>query len=279
MKATIQYIRQELSSLYPENEIKSFVRLILEHTCGMDYTAMILKKDEVLDSPSVKLIAEIVQRLKKMEPVQYILGETGFLDLKLKVTPSVLIPRPETEELVLWIAESGLPRSFSLLDIGTGSGCIALVLKRQFPDAVISALDFSEEILETAKENAAMNNLQVIFFQADILRWEDYVWGNFDVIVSNPPYVRESEKAEMQPNVLNYEPGKALFVPDSDPLLFYRRIAGFAQRQLNENGLIFFEINENLADETVELLENSGFCEVELKKDLSGKQRMVRCRK
>ncbi len=279
MKATIQYIEKELSGLYPENEIKSFARLILEHLCGIDYTTMILKSDEILEPRFSKPVKEIVRRLKRQEPIQYILGETEFLDLNLKITPSVLIPRPETEELVQWIGESDISGSLCMLDIGTGSGCIALALKKQFPEALVSALDYSAETLETARSNAEANNLQITFFQADILKWEEYAWGNFDLIVSNPPYVKESEKRAMLPNVLRYEPKGALFVSDADPLLFYRCIADFAKNYLNENGWLFFEINENAGKETVQLLEKSGFREIVLKQDLFGKDRMVRCRK
>jgi|LSQX01.3.fsa_nt_gb release factor glutamine methyltransferase len=279
MKATIQYIEKELGGLYPESEIKSFSRIILEQVCGMDYTAMILKRDEILDPRFSKPVKEIVKRLKRHEPVQYIFGETEFMDLKLKVTPSALIPRPETEELVQWIGESGISDSPFILDIGTGSGCIALALKKQFPEALVSAVDYSAEALEIARGNAETNNLQITLFQADILNWQHYVWGNFDLIVSNPPYVRESEKAVMQPNVLEHEPGSALFVPDDDPLLFYRYIAGFAKIHLNEKGWLFFEINESLGTETADLLEKSGFREIEVKKDLFGKNRMLRCRR
>ncbi len=279
MKATIQYIEKELGGLYPESEIKSFSRIILEQVCGMDYTAMILKRDEILDPRFSKPVKEIVKRLKRHEPVQYIFGETEFMDLKLKVTPSALIPRPETEELVQWIGESGISGSPFILDIGTGSGCIALALKKQLPEALVSAVDYSAEALEIARGNAETNNLQITLFQADILNWQHYVWGNFDLIVSNPPYVRESEKAVMQPNVLEHEPGSALFVPDDDPLLFYRYIAGFAKLHLNEKGWLFFEINESLGTETADLLEKSGFREIEVKKDLFGKNRMLRCRR
>jgi release factor glutamine methyltransferase len=167
----------------------------------------------------------------------------------------------------------------SVVDIGTGSGCIALALKKLFPESLVSAVDYSKETLETAKKNATINNLEVDFIQGDILNWENFQWKSFNLIVSNPPYVRELEKATMFPNVLKFEPEKALFVSDADPLLFYRRIAEFAQKYLEEDGWLFFEINENLGKETQRLLENAGFFAVEIKKDLFGKERMIRCRK
>ena len=279
MKATIQYIKKELNGLYPETEIKAFTRIILEHVCGLDYTARILMRENTIDPRCNGLITEIVDRLKKYEPIQYILGETEFFGLKLKVNQAVLIPRPETEELVQWIAETEIPADSRILDVGTGSGCIALAVKKQFPDATVSAVDISVHALETARKNGEINNLNVNFFQADILTWENSGWEIYDLIVSNPPYVRESEKEAMFPNVLKYEPESALFVSDSDPLLFYRRIAEFAQKLLNETGWLFFEINEKSGMQTAQLLEKKGFRAIEIKKDLFGKERMIRCRK
>jgi release factor glutamine methyltransferase len=279
MKATIQYIHKELNGLYPETEVKAFTRLILEHVCGLDYTAQILMRESSVNPRCKRLISEIVNRLKEYEPIQYILGETEFFGLKLKVNPAVLIPRPETEELVQWISETALKPGSAAIDMGTGSGCIALGLKKLFPESQVSAVDYSNKTLETARENAALNSLNVSFFLADILNWENYHWENYRLIVSNPPYVRESEKAAMFSNVLKYEPEKALFVSDSDPLLFYRRIAEFAQKYLGKNGWLFFEINENLGKETQHLLENLGFREIVIKKDLFGKERMLSCRK
>jgi release factor glutamine methyltransferase len=279
MKATIQYIQKELSGLYPETEVKAFTRLILEHVCGLDYTAQVLMRESELNAHCKRLISEIVKRLKEHEPIQYVLGETEFFGLKLKVNPAVLIPRPETEELVHWISGTEFSSGFSALDVGTGSGCIALAMKKLFPESYVSAVDYSKETLDTAKENATINYLDVNFIQADILNWEDFQWKKYNLIVSNPPYVRESEKAAMFSNVLKYEPEKALFVSDSNPLVFYRRIAQFAQKYLVENGWLFFEINENLGRETQYLLENLGFREIVVKEDLFGKERMLRCRK
>lgn len=279
MLLTIQYIKKELTGLYPETEIESFIRLLFESVCGWNYTAQFLNKDRIIEKVYSQEIEKAVLRLKKFEPIQYIFGETEFFGLKLKVNPSVLIPRPETEELVNWIIENKLSGSSRILDIGTGSGCIALSLKNQIKEAKIFGVDISEEALKVAKNNAILNDLEVRFFQVDILNWENFKWGLFDVIVSNPPYVCEIEKQEMQLNVLKYEPENALFVPDEEPLIFYERIAEFAQKYLGVNGKLFFEINENLGEKLLKLLEDKGFVDIELKKDINNKTRMLCSRK
>ncbi|SHF52787.1 release factor glutamine methyltransferase [Mariniphaga anaerophila] len=279
MKATIQYIGEELGGLYPQTEVKAFTRLILEHVCGLDYTAQILMRDHVISAIQSKQISEIVTRLKNFEPIQYVFGETEFFGMKLSVNPSVLIPRPETEELLHWISEMEFSKEPCFLDVGTGSGCIALGLKKQFPYSNVMAIDYSDEALETARENAVLNGLDVSFSRADILKWEERSWQNFDLIVSNPPYVRESEKKEMFANVLKFEPESALFVPDSNPLLFYLRIAEFAQKFLTKNGWLYFEINEMFGEQTAQVVKKCGFEAIEIKKDLFGKDRMLRCRK
>ena len=277
MKAVIQYIEKELEGLYPGTEIQGFTRLILENVFRLNYTGLVLRKDDPILSAEKKQIEKIVQKLKNFEPVQYILGETEFYGLKIKVNPSVLIPRPETEELVNWIVETGLPGNPKIADVGTGSGCIALALKKQMDNASILAVDISEKAIQTAEINSNLNRLDVEFFQTDILNWEKYEWDCFDLIVSNPPYVREMEKVKMQPNVLNFEPQMALFVPDDDPLIFYRKIASFAKKYLQKNGWLYFEINENLGREMTLLMQNLGFRKTEVKKDINGKDRMLRC--
>ncbi|NQU53893.1 MAG: peptide chain release factor N(5)-glutamine methyltransferase [Bacteroidetes bacterium] len=279
MQATIQYIKKELAELYPETEVQGFIRLIFESVCGWSFTEQILKKEEKLNFPEIQKIEAIIQRLKMHEPIQYIFGETEFYGLNLNLTSSVLIPRPETEELVQWIIESNSFESPRILDIGTGSGCIPLVLKSKIKNASVSGVDISEDALEVAKQNASLNNLEVSFFQTNILDWENYKWNSFDVIVSNPPYVRELEKQEMQTNVLKYEPENALFVSDEDPLIFYRRIAEFAQKYLVKDGKLFFEINEYLGKEMCNLLAHKDFVYIVVKKDMNGKDRMVYCRK
>lgn len=279
MRATIQYIEQELKGLYPKTEILAFTRLILEHVCWLNYTEQVLSRDNPLADQFRIKINEMVKRLQFYEPIQYILGETEFLGLKILVSPSVLIPRPETEELVQWVCKTQLPDSPDLLDAGTGSGCIALALKKLIPNAKVKAFDISLQALEVARNNAAINNLEVDFFDADILKWENFSWQKFNIIVSNPPYVRESEKKIMEKNVLKYEPQNALFVADNDPLLFYRRILEFTRRYLSKKGWLFFEINETFGSQLIELIQQYGFSETEIKKDLYGKSRMLRCRK
>lgn len=279
MQTTIQYIEKELADLYPKSEMQGFIRIIFEYVCGFDYTGLLLHKNEKLNVAHRKEIEKIVTRLKQFEPIQYILGETEFFGLKLKVKPGVLIPRPETEELVEWMTETTWPANPKILDVGTGSGCIALALKNKLPHAEISAVDFSEEALQTANENAALNDLDVEFIHSDILQWTKTNWPLFDGIVSNPPYVRELEKKEMQANVLKYEPETALFVPDDDPLIFYHQIGHFAQRYLKTKGKLFFEINETMGEQIVHFLEHKGFKNVELEKDLHGKNRMIKAEK
>jgi release factor glutamine methyltransferase len=231
----------------------------------------------------------VLAELKKEKPIQYILGETEFYGLPFLVNENTLIPRPETEELVEWIIKSTnyeiLSTKLRILDIGTGSGCIAISLAKNITNAEVSAIDISEKALATAKKNAEINKVEVSFINIDILKINDLAElptsnfqlpTQFDIIVSNPPYVRNLEKAEIKPNVLEYEPHLALFVEDTDALLFYRKIADLAKENLSENGMLFFEINQYLGKETVELLENLGFKNIELKKDIYGNDRMIR---
>ncbi|WP_346862083.1 peptide chain release factor N(5)-glutamine methyltransferase [uncultured Draconibacterium sp.] len=279
MQRTIQHIKTELAAYYPETEIKGFIRIIFESVLSMTYTQIILEKEKRIDDSDFEAIAKIVSALKTYRPIQYILGETEFYDLKLKVNPGVLIPRPETEELVHWISKTGVQPGAKVIDIGTGSGCIALALKKELSTAKVWAVDVSAKALETAKENARLNKLDLEFVQADILQWENYEWPAFDIIVSNPPYVRESEKKLMNSNVLDYEPEGALFVSDDDPLVFYRRIAGFALANLKQGGSLFFEINEYLGAEMEDLLKALGFSDIDLRQDINGKNRMISCKK
>jgi len=276
MQNTIQYIKTGLAGLYAESETEGLTRLILEAVCGWNFTTQQIKKTEVIGFAESLKIKAIVHRLRQFEPIQYILGETHFFGLPLKVTPAVLIPRPETEELVDLILKENAGNNCRVLDIGTGSGCIALALKSRLKNAVISGVDISATALEIARSNSEMNGLEVGFFNADILNWQLYEWPLFDVIVSNPPYVTESEKKLMHKNVLDFEPSGALFVNDSDPLLFYRHIAQFALEKLNVNGMLYFEINENFGPETEKLLVGLGFESIEVVADIQGKNRFVR---
>ena len=280
---------QELSTLYDAQEIESFFYLILE--CFHNKKRIDLALDPNMEMDAMQLLRweSVLSELKKEKPIQYILGETEFYGLPFLVNENTLIPRPETEELVEWIIKSTKyeiqSTKLRILDIGTGSGCIAISLAKNFPNAEVSAIDVSEKALATAKKNAEINKVEVDFINVDILKINDLVElptsnfqlpTQFDIIVSNPPYVRNLEKAEIKSNVLEYEPHLALFVEDTDALLFYRKIAQLAQQNLSENGKLFFEINQYLGKETVELLEDLGFKNIELKKDIYGNDRMIR---
>ncbi len=279
MQATIQYIKRELAQSYPETEIQGFVRIIFETVLELSYTDIILQNDRKLNTKEFETIKNIVTRLKTNEPIQYILGECEFYGLKLNVNSAVLIPRQETEELVHWVVQSNVKSGPNILDVGTGSGCIALALKKELDDAIVSAVEISEEALQVAKSNGAKNKINVDFYQADIIGWENYAWNKYDVIVSNPPYVRNCEKKLMESNVLEYEPEGALFVEDDNPLIFYATIAEFAMKNLVEGGYLFFEINEYLGAEMKLLLKSLGFSAIEVKKDINGKDRMLVCQK
>jgi release factor glutamine methyltransferase len=226
---------------------------------------------------------KILKSLKTGKPLQYVIGETEFYGLTFKVNPSVLIPRPETEELVEWILsdirKSEIsPEEIKIIDIGTGSGCIPISLKINLPDAKLYAVDVSLEALEVSRQNSALNNASIYYVQDDILNptSEELKNERFEIIVSNPPYVLEAEKPKILPNVLDHEPHLALFVPNDDPLIFYKAIADFAIKNSDINVALYLEINENLGEETVKLLEQKGFNNIELRKDLSGKDRMIR---
>jgi len=276
MQTAINHIQSELKGLYPETEIKSFSYLIIEKLTGFSRTEIIVNKNTLFSDEQHHVIETFIEKLKKNVPIQYILGETEFFGLAFNVNESVLIPRPETEELVEWIhSENTLTANLNILDIGTGSGCIAISLKHEFPNASVHAFDISEKVLETAQSNATLNKLEVNFSKVDILNTPE-MKQKWDIIVSNPPYVTELEKSKILPNVLDYEPHLALFVPDNDPLLFYRCIAIFAQQHLKPKGKLYFEINRQFGKATVDLLTAMGFGNVELRKDISGNDRMIR---
>jgi release factor glutamine methyltransferase len=279
MLQAVQHIKNELQNLYSQAEIRSFACLILEKLTGWSQSEILLCKDANLSIIQRRKFDTFVEKLKTGMPVQYLLGTAAFMGLDFFVNPSTLIPRPETEELVEWIVEEHVKsHKISILDIGTGSGCIAVALKKFIPQAGVWALDISEEALATAKKNAADNAVDVQFFARDIFK-TFACSTKFDVIVSNPPYIALSEKVGMARNVLDYEPLEALFVPDDDALVYYRRIAVFAQENLSEGGSLYFEINRQKGRETMALLHQKGFTHIELRKDLSGNDRMVKARK
>lgn len=276
MQQAKQYIKTSLQAIYSDNELNSISNLLIAHITGFTRTNIILNKNTKF-SDNQRLQLEIfVDELKSHKPVQYVLGQTEFYGLPFKVNPAVLIPRPETEELVEWIQTSSLPqKSYKILDIGTGSGCIAITLKSIFTTSEVSAFDISEDALEIAKINSVLNNCNVDFRKVDILQPQTTA-DKWDIIVSNPPYVPETEKSDILPHVLNFEPHSALFVPDKKPLLFYETIATFALQHLSKDGMLFFEIHRDFGKQTVQLLKKLGFSDIILRKDLSGNDRMVR---
>lgn len=276
MQKTIHYIQSELKGLYPDTEIRSFSTLILEEITGFNRTEIILNKNTKFSDEQVLLVQSFVEKLKTYMPIQYVLGKTEFYGLQFSIRAGALIPRPETEELVEWIQQSIDPgQHFSFLDIGTGSGCIVLSVKSIFPHAQVSATDISQQALDLAKLNANQLKLDVNFFQHDILTspLEPEAW---DVIVSNPPYIPQLEMTEILPNVLDHEPHLALFVPNNDPLLFYRTIAERALKSLKKGGKLFFETHKDYGQACVQMLQQKGYVQVELKKDISGNDRMIK---
>lgn len=273
-----QYAIHALKDTYSENETRCICSLIFMDVLQYTNIDIHIKKHDTLDESFANKFYEIITLLKTNRPIQYILGETEFAELRFGLNDDTLIPRPETEELIHWMEEKATPNAH-ILDIGTGSGCIAITLAHRIPGAVVTAVDISENAVKQARENAQRNNVNVEIQVRDILNDDQYEWHTYDIIVSNPPYVRECEKAEMHPRVLDYEPHRALFVPDTDPLLFYRHIARFALRQLHPGGILFFEINEAFGGETVEMLSEMGYTDVILKKDIHEKVRMCKAEK
>ncbi|MDR2921137.1 MAG: peptide chain release factor N(5)-glutamine methyltransferase [Tannerella sp.] len=278
MNATTTFIRESLKELYPTEEINSFSRWILEEICNLSPQQQILRKDTQLSHFDKERIRTIVKRLQKMEPLQYIIGKTEFYGLNFEVNPSVLIPRPETEELVHMILQTEKKSGLHVLDIGSGSGCIAVSLAKHLTNATVHAIDISEKAIATARINATQNKATVEFIQADILSGKStgITHHSLDLIVSNPPYIKENEKTTMLDNVLLYEPHQALFVPDNDPLLFYRRIADIGRDLLKKDGRLYFEINTACGAITLEMLKEQGYNHLELIQDLSGRDRFIK---
>jgi release factor glutamine methyltransferase len=309
---------EKLSEKFPQREAEQLMRILLEDLFGIDLKRQLMDPNLCIDERQHYLLSETVRRLLEGEPVQYVTGMARFGDLLIKVSPAVLIPRPETEELVQKIG-TGLSRKTTIQpchssmgsaamsfqrghvreremlsirrsqsmaavtmdnppkriwDIGTGSGCIAIALAKRFPDAEVIAFDVSDEALQIAKENAESNGVKVIFVHDDVLHPQsDYFNQPVDLVVSNPPYVCDSERAAMEANVLDWEPGTALFVPDDDPLRFYRKILELAKKQLNPDGQVWLEINEQMGEEMLLLCREMGFAEAEVLEDYVGKQR------
>ena len=281
IKDIIQIFRTDLNNLYPAEEIEAIIFHSLNEILGLSKGELAINGDRLLKVPDYEKLQKVVAQLKTNKPLQYILGATEFYGCKLRINEHVLIPRPETEELVDWIISESRVRNQEerILDIGCGSGCIAIALKKNIPDSIVSALDISDEALLIAKANSILNHAKINFLRADILNTAPSSGSQvnkFDIIVSNPPYVRMSEKENMNKNVVDHEPHLALFVNDDDPLLFYNTIADFSFHNLSKNGKLYFEINEALGDDVKSILIKKQFKNVEVKKDMSGKERMVR---
>ena len=268
--------RHELNDLYNNNETESLTLWVVSEIMELSKATIKAFPEKELTVLQQELSSSILMELKTGKPLQYILGYTEFYGLRFVVNPAVLIPRPETEELVEWILNSVDNEKLSILDIGTGSGCIAISLKKNLPHAHISAIDISPEALQTAKKNAQLNEVQVDFIEADILNSPKITTQKLQLIVSNPPYVTPADKAQMHLNVVDFEPHSALFVPQNDPLLFYKAIADFALANLTPGGLLFLEINESYGQETIYLLSSKSFKNIELKKDMGGRDRMIK---
>ena len=269
----LPYFLNELLDFYPENELKSIMYISIDFHLGLTKSGTILQSERILKDEEISVFINIVDRLKNMEPIQYILSETKFYGLSFYTKKGILIPRPETEELVDWIIKDNQGSEKKYLDIGTGSGCIIISLAKNLK-GMFDAIDISEKSIRISEENSIKNKVNINLKKTDILCSE--LKGEWDVIVSNPPYVLRSEKEVMNKNVLNWEPETALFVEDTNPLLFYEEISKKALTVLRKNGYLYFEINENFGNETIKLLEEIGFVNIELKKDINGKDRMIK---
>lgn len=274
MNKIVAYIRSRLQPYYTAEEVSALSRIVCCDLLGQAPTDYYLGKDIVLSPKKEQELEDILQRLSRFEPLQYIEGRTLFLGREFWVAPGVLIPRPETEELVELMLKE-IPADARILDVGTGSGCIAISLAKELPDALVTAWDVSPEALSVARANARKLQADVRFVECDVLACQVDEVGLYDVIVSNPPYVTEAEKADMEPNVLQWEPSLALFVPDDDPLRFYRRIAVLGRDMLADGGRLYFEINRAYGREMVEMLRAMGYVGVRVEKDLSQNDRFV----
>ena len=273
----LSFFHEELDSMYGNGEVAVFCEMLFEAFLGWDKVRLLTSKEQTIDQSDLLRFHWALEDLKKHRPIQHIIGYTDFCNCRIKVSPDVLIPRPETEEMVEWIIKNEELRIKNVLDLCTGSGCIAIALKKAFPQAEITAVDISEQALAMARHNAAANDTEINFLQADILSGlsdKPDQSDSFHLIVSNPPYICDSERVQMQHNVLDYDPALALFVPDSDPLRFYKVIAKMASEHLSPDGLLVVEINEALSKETCDLLKEFGFLP-EVHTDFRGKCRWI----
>lgn len=272
----VYHMRQELSGHYSIPELEAIIHRTFQELMSYSRIDVMMRSEEELMPDVLDRFGEVIDRLLDYEPLQYIFGHSDFYGLDLRLTPNVLIPRPETEELVHWLMQEQVDRrNMRVLDIGTGSGCIALAIKSHFPDSDVTGIDVSSEALQVARENAAQNNLSVDFKMSNILNAPSNL-GSFDMIVSNPPYVTREQMRYMQSNVLHHEPHLALFVEDNDALKFYKAIGHFSRKHLNPDGVLYLEVNEDFAADTADLLKTFNFTNTSIKKDLNGKFRMVK---
>lgn len=285
LKAFLNIFHNDLDAIYGKNEVQSFFSLLMTHYLDLKPITLVFNPELTISEEKHTIFKNALNRLKHQEPIQYIIGETEFFGLPFKVNPDTLIPRPETEELVSLVVKSSKiktqnSKALRILDIGTGTGCIAITIAKLVANTKVYALDISVEALKIAKQNAELNETNIHFLKFDILNKEDWEMEfkdlEFDIIVSNPPYVRTLEKSEMKDNVLKHEPELALFVEDNNPLIFYRTICEFAQRYLKKEGLLFFEINQYLSGEMLQLLKDYHFKNRVLKKDIFGNDRIVK---
>jgi release factor glutamine methyltransferase len=270
----VNKIVNALRDIYKQNEVNNFAFLLLNNLRGYSRADLYLNGAEKLTNNEILFLNNSIERLKQSEPIQYIVGECEFMNLTFKVNRNTLIPRPETEELVEWALSEIKDKKLTILDIGTGSGCIACAIKKYAPNSTVYAWDISDKALEIAQKNAELNNVKIEFKKVDVLNYQ-HKNEIFDLIISNPPYIPEKQKKFIKPNVLNYEPHSALFVPDNKPFLFYEKIMDFSLKSLKTKGKIFMEINEQFGDEIINLLKFKGFSDVILIKDISGRNRMV----
>lgn len=275
LKQIVDDVTHRLAGIYGQREAQWMVRIILENVKGYSPVDVVLHRDEILSEFIVGKIEDVTNRLLKNEPIQYIFGSARFYGNSFKVTPATLIPRPETEELVALIDKENRGTDLRVLDVGTGSGCIAVTLARVLRFPIVDAIDISDDALAVAQENAQSLRVNVNFKKGDALAMDKPKTPIYDIIVSNPPYIADKEREDMSQNVLQYEPHTALFVPDNDPLRFYRAIGDYGTKALKGGGRLYFEINPLYVEEMRAMLDAMGYKEIRVVRDLPGKERMM----
>jgi release factor glutamine methyltransferase len=273
------FLARELEGVYPEPEIRAVSDILIKNTAGITKLHQLYDNGFIVSDSTAEMIFRFARELKTGKPIQYVLGETVFYNCHIKVDSSTLIPRPETEELVDLIIRDNKDYNGIIIDFGSGSGCITIALAANLPLAIVNGVEISDDAIFIARENAVLNNVNVSFIKADIFNFDTKTAGSAGIIVSNPPYVRNSEKLLMNKNVLDFEPPLALFVSDSDPLVYYDAIIKLAEEILLPDGRLYFEINETMGSSLSTLLKLSGYSDIEIVKDLNGRERIIMCRK